>query len=312
MSRSHRYIRSAFTLIELLVVIAIIAILIALLLPAIQKTREAGVRLQCANNLHNIGIAIHSYHYTNDVFPKSVETPVPGQPHYFWSWMAQILPYVEQKSLYDAADTYAQTNTYPWGPPNNANPALAQFMPIWTCPSDGRELIVTTVGGIRVAFTGLLGVNGTGKDHDDGVLCNTPVSIHSISDGSSNTLMIGERPPSKDLYFGWWFAGAGYSEYSAAQEGTGDVSLGAADTRYPPALGNGLNGAAVSCDPNKYQFQPGVLTDPCDQAHFWSLHANGANFAFADGSVRFITYGAGLSVLPQLATRAGGEILADY
>src|SRR5829696_5916447 len=101
--------QSGFTLIELLVVIAIIAILIALLLPAAQKVREAAARVRCKNNLHNVALALHHYHDANDRFPLAVETYAPTHPHYYWSWMAQILPYVEQENLYRVADAYGRT-----------------------------------------------------------------------------------------------------------------------------------------------------------------------------------------------------------
>ncbi len=298
--RSHRL---AFTLIELLVVIAIIAILVGLLLPAVQKVREAGARLQCQNNLHNIVLACHNFHDTNDEFPRALESYDSNHRHYYWSWMAQILPQVEQQPLYSQADAYAATNNYPWG--NPGNPASDRFLLIWTCPTDSRQLRADVVTAnskqLRVAFTGLLGVNGTAKGTNDGAICNTKVKFPFITDGTSNTLMIGERPPSAQLIFGWWFAGAGYPDSSTTptQDGTGDVTLGTNDPKYVAYVGAG-------CAADKYRFQPGKLTDDCDQAHFWSLHTGGANFAFADGSVRFVRYGAA-DVLPALGTRAGGE-----
>jgi len=124
-----------------------------------------------------------------------------------------------------------------------------------------------------------------------------------VTDGLSNTLLAGERPPSLDLWYGWWFAGAGYDQFPTpdgmwGSSGTGDVVLGAREVRYAAYMG---------CPATKVGLQPGRLAEHCDQAHFWSLHPGGGNFLRADGSVRFLTYAAD-AVLPQLATRAGGEV----
>ena len=132
----------------------------------------------------------------------------------------------------------------------------------------------------------------------------------SITDGTSNTLMIGERPPSGDWFFGWWFAGAGYvnTANSNYQNGTGDVVLGTADTDFPPSLAFGFNGG-YSCPATAYQFQAGKIDNNCDMAHIWSLHPTGANFAMADGSVRYITYSTPQAIMTAYGTRSGGETL---
>ena len=312
--KSVRFPRRAFTLIELLVVIAIIAILIGLLLPAVQKVREAAARIKCQNNLHNIAIACHSYHDANGQMPMAVASTASSNKYWYWSWMAQILPYVEQQNLYTAADTFASTRRDPWGPP--ANPALGQYLQIWSCPMDTRQLAAQDAAGYRVAFTGLLGVCGTGKGNKDGIITTTKVTMAGISDGTSNTLLIGERPPSRDLWFGWWFAGAGYYDPTTtpSQDGTGDVTLGTADVRYPIALKQYTFNGGWSCPATKYQFQPGNINEHCDQLHFWSLHAGGANFGMGDGSVRFVSYASGGNTVlwTALGTRAGGEVLGDY
>jgi prepilin-type N-terminal cleavage/methylation domain-containing protein/prepilin-type processing-associated H-X9-DG protein len=310
--------RFGFTLIELLVVIAIIAIIIALLLPAVQKVREAAARIKCQNNLHNIALACHNFHDTRGAFPLAVESFDPANPHYYWSWMAQVLPYVEQQNVYAVADAYGRVQPNPFAA--TGNPAMGVLLSIWTCPSDSRQLISSWVSGpgylVVTAFTGVLGVNGTGKGQNDGVLCNTKVTMLAITDGTSSTLLLGERPPSKNLRFGWWFAGAGYRDSltSPFQDGTGDVTLGTNDMNYPSALSrfpvNSTNGVPTICAANKYQFQPGNLNDDCDQCHFWSLHTGGANFAFADGSVRFLNYSSA-PLMPALGTRAGGEVVSE-
>ena len=150
--------------------------------------------------------------------------------------------------------------------------------------------------GKQVAFSSYLGLGGSDLRSADGVVyCNSNVRLADIRDGLSSTLLAGERPPSADLFFGWWYAGYG-------QRGTGstDMTLG---VREVNVRGPRFSG----CAPGPYHFARGQLSNQCDQFHFWSLHAGGANFAFCDGSVRFLGYAAD-SVLPALATRAGGEV----
>jgi len=319
--------RAAFTLIELLVVIAIIAILIGLLLPAVQKVRDAAARAKCQNNLKQMGLALHNYHDTNGTFPSGVQNtaerpPAAGQGpqntgyHPYWSWMALMMPYFEQDNLYKQADTWAQGGGYPgayqwwpWGlfwssPQGRANPALGVVLKTLVCPADSRQdySIDGTTAGIhpsdRVAFTGYLGVAGIRGDlaapsGREGILfLQSAVRITDIGDGTSNTLLAGERPPSRDLYYGWWFAGAGYDG-----AGTGDVVLGARETGYASSMG---------CPASKVGFQPGNINVDCDQCHFWSPHVGGANFLLGDGSVRFYSYTIN-TYLPQMMTRAAGD-----
>jgi prepilin-type N-terminal cleavage/methylation domain-containing protein/prepilin-type processing-associated H-X9-DG protein len=294
--------RSGFTLIELLVVIAIIGILIALLLPAVQKVRDAANRAKCANNLKQIATALHSYHDTYNVLPPGSDSRIPPDSyHYYWSWMAAILPYIEQGNLYNQADDFAHNVSWqnPYGPPSNP----AQYTPVSTyqCPADNRVLQASfadeQIGDsqtIDVAFTSFLGNNGTNLNAHDGVFyLNSNIAFKDITDGLSNTLFAGERPPSMDLVFGWWFDGAGQNN-----SGSSDVVLGVTEL-------NRQSGYA-SCPRGPYMFKTGDLNNNCDQFHFWSLHSGGANFVFGDGSVHFIPY-SGANLLPAMATRAGGE-----
>jgi prepilin-type N-terminal cleavage/methylation domain-containing protein/prepilin-type processing-associated H-X9-DG protein len=312
-------LRSAFTLIELLVVIAIVAILIGLLLPAVQKVRDAAARASCQNNLKQMGLALHNYHDVNLRLPPAVDSTVRERPpngyHAYWSWMARIMPFHEQDNLYKQADAWARSGTvaesrwWPWGdfwnvpahsPPN---PAFGVPVKVWQCPADTRSSLIVNMdfggGQLRpVAFTTYLGVSGIVSGDGLGVLsANRTTRLTDITDGTSTTLMIGERPPSRDLWYGWWFAGAGYDAL-----GTGDIVLGAREKHYA---------SVMACPTDKLGFQPGSINVDCDQIHYFSMHSGGGNFVFGDGSVRFVAYSA-KSVFPQLCTRAGGEAIGDF
>jgi prepilin-type N-terminal cleavage/methylation domain-containing protein/prepilin-type processing-associated H-X9-DG protein len=330
--------RTGFTLVELLVVIAIIGILIALLLPAVQKVREAAARIKCANNIHQQAIALHYYHDLYGAFPPAEDNRF--QKYWHWSWMARILPYIEQDNLQHQADLWASdtstpvtfggvpgyANWSPWGgwvfglSAPGPNPYLNTVVPLFICPSaaEPQELRAITPEGVplTMAITDYLGNNGLNYQTQDGMFTsNRGIRLLEVTDGTTNTLLIGERGQGRTPYFGGWLAGCGQADFSLPpgdeQRGSADVVLG---TRELNSQQNGWP-ALDSCPRGPYHFQPprqikdanGTVLDACDQFHYWSYHTGGANFAFCDGSVHFLTYAAD-SVFPQMGTRGGGEV----
>jgi prepilin-type N-terminal cleavage/methylation domain-containing protein/prepilin-type processing-associated H-X9-DG protein len=291
--------RDAFTLIELLVVIAIIAILVGLMLPAIQRVRESASRTQCRNNLKQIGLALHMYHDAKKAFPpgyKSQVSPTNVDLGPGWGWASFILPYLEQENLYkqirfqnDIAD------------PVNAS-AAAQSLAIFLCPSDSPpENFVPAGSSATVGTSNYVGMFGTPEISDDpskgnGIFFrNSRVNIQMITDGTSNTCMIGER--SSNLALVTW---------------TGSVT----GSWVPPRPGSpyGAEGAPVlilghTGDPDEGH-TPNAPVNHVDD--FWSRHTMGVNFLFADGSVRIINDTIDPFTWAALGTRAGGEAVAFF
>jgi len=286
--------RAALTLLELLVVIGIVGILMALLVPAVQRVRETAARTQCANNLRQIGLALHNYHGSHKSFPPGISAKNSAEPFPYLSWHARILPFIEQGGLWQqTVAAYSQTKDFQQVPPHFG---YATVVGLYGCPSDLRASTVGSVAGMQVAFTSYLGVEGTNQFRHDGILfLNSNIRITDIRDGTSNTLLVGERPPSTDLIFGWWYAG-----YGQNQDGSGEMVLGVKERCFG-------SWAPRDCPNGPYALGPGTFSNNCDLLHFWIPHVGGGvNFLFADGSVRFIAYSAA-PIMPALATRAGGE-----
>jgi prepilin-type N-terminal cleavage/methylation domain-containing protein/prepilin-type processing-associated H-X9-DG protein len=288
--------RSGFTLIELLVVIAIIAILIALLVPAVQKVREAAARTQCTNNLKQMGLALHGYHDVKKALPAGVYT----SGTYVWTtWAVQILPYLDQSPLYTKTDAYLPGDGgYPW---DATNPSIAFVEPVYVCPSNTRPTTVSAAAAgtnTPVALTSYLGCAGTSANNPrslDGILyADSKVTLTQITDGTSNTLMVGERPCTGNLWYGWWPAAYGNGA------GEGDCVLGANETAIASTMGD------IATNVGFRQPIAPQDTNSIDGAHYWSFHTGGANFLFGDGTVRFLPYSVG-SIFTPLMTRNGNE-----
>ncbi len=289
--------RRAFTLVELLVAIAIIGLLLALLLPAVQKVRGAAARISCANNQKQIGLALHHYHETHSTLPPGVTSKKPKEPYPRMSWLTRLLAYLEQEPLWRATD--AAYSYQPWAYMNPPHLGFGYPIQVFACPTDGRTFDPQpTHQNLNAALTSYLGVLGTAYDQADGLLSlDSRVRLTDVPDGITSTLLVGERPPSADCWYGWWYAG-----YGQAGTGSLDMLLGAREK-------NAGGPYVKECPRGPYRFVDGHLTNQCDVFHFWSLHAGGANFVCADGSVHFLSYSAD-HLLPALATRSSGEPVA--
>jgi prepilin-type N-terminal cleavage/methylation domain-containing protein/prepilin-type processing-associated H-X9-DG protein len=338
MFRPRSFSRPAFTLIELLVVIAIIAILIGLLLPAVQKVREAAARARCVNNLKQIGLALHNYHDVNLCFPPGYadgntdpnSTPDndvgPG-----WGWAAYALPYLEQGPLFNQINL-----KQPVGSGVNAQ-VSRQDLPIFQCPSDPYQQLVpvydsgfstpiamvahgnyvgcagwlecfnAATGNVQpgAGDDGLPGVYGSGGR---GVFWrNSRTTVATVTDGMSNTIFAGERSGNHSP-----------STWTGAVPGGRCPAWMAVMPPTPyspppgPAYDNADFGEALVLAHCNATHLPNADFPIYDPDTFYSFHPGGANFLLGDGSVRFIRGSVNPATYQALSTVGGGEILGDF
>ena len=223
-------LRRGFTLTELLVVIAIVGLLLSLLLPAVQKIRTAAARTGCANNLRQLALGTLNYHETNQSLPVGHRSDHPGQRRPMTAWTLDLLPYLEQDNVYRDSEAAFGQDRSPFDDPPHVH--FRTVIRAFVCPADSKANS-TQVGrrtGRVAAFTSYLGVSGLNLSTKDGVfLHDRAVRIEEITDGTSNTLSFGERPPSYDFQLGWWYAGIGQG-----LTGSADQILGVEELNLSP------------------------------------------------------------------------------
>jgi prepilin-type N-terminal cleavage/methylation domain-containing protein/prepilin-type processing-associated H-X9-DG protein len=300
--------RRAVTLIELLVVLVIIGILVALLMPAVHRIRAAASRVSCASNLKQIGHACHLYHQDAGSFPPGYASwpssdPMATAPG--WGWASYLLPYLEQASL------QAQVSFgVPIEDPANALPRLT-LIPVYLCPADvavppafaitdATGKVLAEASPISYAATYGIGELDQIPGPNEGMFYrNSHVSLAQVTDGTSSTLMIGDRAWSHAM--APW---AGAINTGILHGGPANPWRNSPEAAYPA--------------PNFCLVQTNTInnTTDCDGAldDFFSAHLGGVNVVFADGSVHFLSESINRSVLLALATRAAGEVIneADY
>jgi prepilin-type N-terminal cleavage/methylation domain-containing protein/prepilin-type processing-associated H-X9-DG protein len=291
--------RSGFSLIELLVVIAILALLVALIASAIHRVRGAAARVECANRMRQVALALQQYHDANGVFPEGCSVQDGNSKTLYAGWHVQILPHIERENEYRIAmDDFRRQ---PWSTRDSTHSVFTLTIPTYVCPQDSRIANSRAVMGFQnpVAFTSYLGVCGTDcmVPSPDGILfTDSRIKRTMISDGLSQTVMIGERPPSENLRRGWWYAGIGQQD-----SGSTDMILGVRERNFDEVY---------PCTVRDHHYKSGTISEPCDIYHFWSLHPSGAHFAYADGSATMIAYEA-RNLLEAQATRAGNESIGE-
>lgn len=326
---------SGLTLVEVLVVIAIIGVLVGLLLPAVQASRESARQTQCGNNLRQLGLALHAFHDARSEFPlarqatrKSLgpssfavlpehlvgvaDDPLsfPLQADQVGSWLLRIQPFMEATEIVSL-----------WNKPGTLDEAYAMFWrvsgsraPPYTCPSDAQAMKGLSPWGY--GMTSYLAVSGNDEFIDDaGHASNArngvfptqnwswsprpKVTMKKITAGLSKVAIVGERPPSSTLYYGRW----NMTDF--------DTVMGNPNMEFS-VIPTGRNGEPC---PSPGYYRADDPSNPCAATHFWSFHPGGGKWLHADGAVTFIGYEAGTTVLPVMSSidgsGVGGQILSS-